>query len=230
MDRHSTFISAASVRMMPDFIVSPYLQIGGGPEWTKIDVDGHSLRKTRPQHSRCRRRIEPRRLSLRHTLATYSMAHPLHGESADDAHSATGTASVGRVDALRALLVVMLPRSAPRARGWRRRLWQSRLLPAMGVLINGTLQTPRSSRSIAITGYGTGMWDDIDGVHRNDDGQSDARMGNSFPAVKRGHSSSTPTQLRFLECFDPGGELVVNIERSSASPHGIRIRARRASS
>lgn len=41
MDRVSIFSSVAGgLRMFPDFIVTPYVQIGAGAEWTRVDVMG----------------------------------------------------------------------------------------------------------------------------------------------------------------------------------------------
>ncbi|MFB6351631.1 MAG: hypothetical protein ABEK29_07580 [Bradymonadaceae bacterium] len=42
MDRVSVYVlGAAGARLLPDFIVSPYLQVGIGPEWTRIEVGDH---------------------------------------------------------------------------------------------------------------------------------------------------------------------------------------------
>ena len=42
MDRLSMYVlGAAGARFLPDFIVSPYIQAGIGPEWTRIEVGDH---------------------------------------------------------------------------------------------------------------------------------------------------------------------------------------------
>jgi hypothetical protein len=89
MDRHSTFITAAAgARLLPDFFVSPFIQVGGGPEWTKIDVEGHSLNKVAPSAFLGlggELNIESFHLGMQ--IRAYTMVHPLHGESNDHAHS-----------------------------------------------------------------------------------------------------------------------------------------------
>lgn len=41
MDRTSLLTSvAAGFRMFPDFVITPYVQVGGGLEYTRVDVDG----------------------------------------------------------------------------------------------------------------------------------------------------------------------------------------------
>ena len=41
MDRVSMLTSvAAGLRMFPDFVISPYIQVGTGAEWTRVTVDG----------------------------------------------------------------------------------------------------------------------------------------------------------------------------------------------
>ena len=89
MDRHSTFVSAAiGARLIPDKIISPYFQIGGGPEWTKIDVEGHSLQKAAPTgFIGIGGELNIENFHFGTHLRAYTMAHPLHGESADSAHT-----------------------------------------------------------------------------------------------------------------------------------------------
>lgn len=89
MDRHSTFLSGAvGARLVPDFVVSPYLQIGGGPEWTKIDVEGHTLQKTAPTaFIGIGGELSVENFHFGTHIRAYTMAHPLHGESAENAHS-----------------------------------------------------------------------------------------------------------------------------------------------
>lgn len=42
MDRLSLYVlGAVGARFLPDFIVSPYIQAGIGPEWTKLEVGDH---------------------------------------------------------------------------------------------------------------------------------------------------------------------------------------------
>lgn len=89
MDRHSTFMTAAAgARMFPDFFFSPFIQVGGGPEWTKIDVEGHSLNKvTASAFLGLGGEVSIESFHFGMNIRAYSMAHPLHGESADAAHS-----------------------------------------------------------------------------------------------------------------------------------------------
>ncbi|MGM0558040.1 MAG: outer membrane beta-barrel protein, partial [Myxococcota bacterium] len=81
MDRHSTFITAAAgARLLPDFFVSPFIQVGGGPEWTKIDVEGHSLRKVAPTaFLGLGGEINIESFHFGMNIRAYTMAHPLHG-------------------------------------------------------------------------------------------------------------------------------------------------------
>jgi hypothetical protein len=92
MDRHSTFVTAAiGARLIPDKIISPYFQIGGGPEWTRIDVEGHSLQKAAPTgFVGVGGELNIDRFHFGTHLRAYTMAHPLHDHSADEAHSHLG--------------------------------------------------------------------------------------------------------------------------------------------
>lgn len=49
MDRVSTHsLVAAGVRMFPDFVLTPYVQVGGGAEWTRVDLGGGRTEQVYP--------------------------------------------------------------------------------------------------------------------------------------------------------------------------------------
>ena len=88
MDRKSYFVTAAlGVRMLPDTFISPYMQLGGGPEWTTIEALGHSTSTVAPSgFVGLGGEVNIGHFHFGSHIRAYSMVHPLHGHSETQAH------------------------------------------------------------------------------------------------------------------------------------------------
>lgn len=105
MDRTSLHLqTAVGLRMLPDFYVSPYIQLGGGAEWTTLAMHatGQTFEGWRPSgFIGLGAEINVLdNLKLGAHLRMLWMAHPTHdhGDAHGDAHG-TGHAAVGHVEA-----------------------------------------------------------------------------------------------------------------------------------
>ena len=88
MDRKSGFVTAAlGLRMLPDTFISPYMQIGGGPEWTHIEALGHSTNVVAPSgFVGLGGEINVGNFHFGSHVRGYTMTHPLHEHSPTQAH------------------------------------------------------------------------------------------------------------------------------------------------
>lgn len=90
MNRQSAFLLAAGgVRLFPEWIISPYLQAGAGPEWTKIEVASTSETHVLPTaFLGVGGELDLWGLKLGTHVRVFAMAEPVHGLAPGGHHRA----------------------------------------------------------------------------------------------------------------------------------------------
>jgi hypothetical protein len=81
MDRQSaTVLGAAGLRLYPDFIISPYIQAGVGPEWTKISMEAATETKLlAAAFVGVGGELDMWGLKLGSNIRVFAMGEPVHG-------------------------------------------------------------------------------------------------------------------------------------------------------